>query len=780
MTEIKKAAVIGAGVMGAGIAAHLTNAGIPVVLLDIVPKDATNRNAIAEGAVAKMLKTDPAPFMSKRNAQMITPGNTEDDMKLLGECDWIVEAVIERLDIKQTLYNKINEHRKKGSIVSSNTSTIPLKELEANMPADMVPDFLITHFFNPPRYMRLLEIVASSKTRPDAVKTMREFCDVRLGKGVVICKDTPGFIANRIGTYWLQLGLVEALNLGLTVEEADAVGSRPFGIPKTGFFGLMDLVGLDLMPHVSKSMHDLLPPTDTFQTIYGQPAVVTTMLANKWVGRKGISGFYRIKKDGDAKIKESINLKTAEYAPSVKSQLESVNAGKKGGLKAVTEHPDKGGQYAWRLASQGLTYAASLVPEIADTLYDVDEAMKDGYGWGVGPFELIDQMGAKWFADKLAANKIAVPPMLKLAADKGGFYRTENGKLQFLTTKGEYTDVVRAPGVLKLSDIKRAGKPIIKNPSAKVWDIGDGVLCFEFTSRANSLDPMTMAGHKEVLKLFKNDKEKKWKALVVHNEGPNFSVGANIGLVLFAANIAVWSELESQIEDGQKTYANLKFAPFPVVSAPLGMALGGGCEILLHSDAIQAHAETYTGLVEVGVGVIPGWGGCKEMLLRLKNDPRLPKGPIPAVARAFELIGTAQVAKSAFEAKEMGILRKDDAISMNRDRLLADAKAKALKLAENYAPPKEQVVSLPGRNGIAALKVALEGMTLQGKVTPHDQTVSLALANVLTGGDTDFVDTVSEKDLMKLERAAFMELVKNNNTLARIEHMLDTGKPLRN
>ena len=561
MAEIKKAAVIGAGVMGAGIAAHLTNAGIPVVLLDIVPKDATNRNAIAEGAIAKMLKTDPAPFMSKRNANMITPGNTEDDMKLLADCDWIVEAVIERLDIKQTLYNKIHEFRKKGSVVSSNTSTIPLKELEANMPADMVPDFMITHFFNPPRYMRLLEIVSSSQTRPDAVKMMREFCDVRLGKGVVMCKDTPGFIANRIGTYWLQVGLIEALNLGLTVEEADAVGGKPFGIPKTGFFGLMDLVGLDLMPHVSKSMHDLLPPTDPFQKIYGQPPVVTTMLANKWIGRKGVSGFYRPTKKGDEKIKESINLKTAEYGPSVKSQLESVNAGRKGGLKAVVEHPDKGGQYAWKLASQGLTYVASLVPEIADTIFDVDEAMKDGYGWGVGPFELIDQMGAKWFSEKLAASGIAAPAMLKLAAEKGSFYRVDNGKLQYLTTKGEYTDVVRAPGVLKLSDIKRAAKPVLKNPSAKAWDIGDGVLCFEFTSRANSLDPLIMAGYKEVLKLFKNDK--KWKALVIHNEGPNFSVGANIGLVLFAANIAVWSELEGQIEEGQKTYQNLKLAPLP-------------------------------------------------------------------------------------------------------------------------------------------------------------------------------------------------------------------------
>ena len=777
MAEIKKAAVIGAGVMGAGIAAHITNAGVPVVLLDIVPKDATNRNAIAEGAVAKMLKTDPAPFMSKRNAGLITTGNIEDNLDMLADCDWIIEAVIERLDIKQDLYKKIQKHRKAGSVVSSNTSTIPLATLTEGMPAEMVPDFIITHFFNPPRYMRLLELVGGPKTRKDAIATVRDFGDVRLGKGVVVCKDTPGFIGNRIGIYWMQNAVVEALNLGLTIDEADAVGSKPFGIPKTGVFGLLDLIGIDLMPHLTKSMLSLLPKTDPYVAISGEPPVVTTMLANKWIGRKGVSGFYRLRKDGANKIKESINLKTAQYEPSQKAQLASIDAGKKG-LKGVIESPDKGGQYAWKLASGGLTYTAGLVPEIADTIVDVDEAMKDGYGWKLGPFEVIDSMGAKWFADKLTADKIAVPPLLKLAAEKGGFYRTEGNKLQYLTTKGDYVDVVRAAGVLKLSDVKRGATPILKNPSAKVWDIGDGVACFEFTSRANSLDPMTMAAYKDVLKLFKSDK--KWKALVIHNEGPNFSVGANIGLLLFAANIAVWSEIESLIEDGQKTYMALKQAPFPVVSAPIGMALGGGCEVLLHSAAIQAHAETYTGLVEVGVGVIPGWGGCKEMLLRLKSDPKLPKGPIPAVAKAFEMIGTAQIAKSAFEAKEMGILRSGDGITMNRDRLLADAKAKALKLAENHVPPKDEIISLPGEGGIAALKVALQGMTLQGKVTPHDQVVSMALAKVLTGGKTDHTETITEKDLLKLERAAFIELCKTNATLARMEVMLDTGKPLRN
>jgi 3-hydroxyacyl-CoA dehydrogenase len=783
MAEIKKAAVIGAGVMGAGIAAHITNAGVPVVLLDIVPKDVDakfggNRNAIAEGAVAKMLKTDPAPFMSKKNANLITTGNTEDHLDLLKDCDWIVEAVIERLDIKQALYRKIDAHRKKGSIVSSNTSTIPLKDLTSDMPASLVPDFIITHFFNPPRYMRLLEIVGSAKTRPEALETIRAFGDVRLGKGVVSCKDTPGFIGNRVGTYWIQLGVVEAVRLGLTVEEADAVGSRPFGIPKTGVFGLIDLVGLDLMPHVANSMAQRLAKDDDYHRIHGAPPVIETMLKNGWIGRKGPSGFYRLVKDGAKRTKESINLKTAAYGPSQKAQLESLDASKKGGLKALVLQPDRGGRYAWALASQGLTYAAGLVPEIADTVFEVDEAMKDGYGWNLGPFEIIDGMGAAWFAAELDKAKIAVPPLLRLAAEKGGFYRTEGGKLQYLTVKGAYADVKRPDGVLKLSDIKRGAKPVLRNGSAKVWDIGDGVLCFEFTSKMNSMDPLIMALYKDTLKLFKSNSA--LKALVIHNEGPNFSVGANLGLMLFAANIAVWSEIESQIEEGQKTYLALKQAPFPVVAAPLGMALGGGCEILLHADAIQAHGELYAGLVEVGVGVIPGWGGCKELLLRMKNDPRMPKGPMPAVAKAFEMIGTAQVSKSAQEAREMGILRKDDAISMNRDRLLADAKAKALKLAAGYKPPAEQVVSLPGPTGIAAMKLALAGFEAMGRLTPHDRTVSLALAKVLTGGKTDITETVSEKDLLKLERQVFIELARTPQTLARMEHMLDTGKPLRN
>ncbi|MEQ9109468.1 MAG: 3-hydroxyacyl-CoA dehydrogenase NAD-binding domain-containing protein [Rhodospirillaceae bacterium] len=778
MTEIRKAAVIGAGVMGAGIAAHIANAGIPVVLLDILPKEGSNRNAIAEKAIQKMLKTEPAPFMSKRTAKLVTPGNIEDHMEWLSDCDWIVEAVIERLDIKQELYAKIATVKKDGAVLSSNTSTIPLKDLTGGMDEALVPDFMITHFFNPPRYMRLLELVTSEKTRPDAVQALHDFGDVKLGKGVIHAKDTPGFVANRIGTYWFQLGLRGALEFDLSVDEADAIGGRPFGVPKSGFFGTLDLVGLDLMPHVAASMLERLPEDDSYRSIHSEPEVVKMMLEKGWVGRKGPGGFYRLNHDRGQRIKESINLTSGDYAPSQKAMLESLKASKSGGLRALVEHDDKGGQFAWYLASHALPYAAALVPEIADTVVDVDAGMRDGYGWKQGPFQLIDTMGADWLAKKLKANGHDIPPMLKLAAEKGGFYRVEDGVLQFLKVDGSYDTVPRPEGVLHLSDVKLKSKPVLKNGSASVWDIGDGVLCFEFTSKMNSLDPEIMALYKKTIKQIKDDDA--LKALVIYNEGTNFSVGANLGLFLFAANIALWGEIESQIEDGQRTYMALKQAPFPVVAAPSGMALGGGCEILLHADAVQAHAETYTGLVEVGVGIIPGWGGCKEVLLRLQNHPRLPRGPMPAVAKAFELIGTAQVAKSAAEAKEMSLLRDSDDITMNRDRLLADAKAKALKLAEDYTPPEEQELVLPGPTGRATLQLALHDLALKGMATPHDQVVAGALARALTGGDTDMTETMTEKEFLKLERSTFMTLARTEGTLARMEHMLDTGKPLRN
>ena len=777
--EIRKAAVIGSGVMGSGIAAHFANAGIPVLLLDIVPQGATDRNALAAGAIERMLKTDPAPLMHKRNAKLITPGNLEDNLGALADVDWIVEAVVENPAVKSALYTKLDGVRKTGSVVSSNTSTIPLAQLTAGQSTEFAADFLISHFFNPPRYMRLLELVTAKETRPEAVEAIRDFCDARLGKGVVLCKDRPGFIANRIGTFWFQAAINAAFDQGLTVEEADALMGRPIGVPKTGVFGLLDLVGLDLMPHVAKSMVANLGPNDDYSRITRDPPLLRQMIADGYTGRKGKGGFYRLNKTPDGqRTKEVMDLVTGAYRPEKKSTLESAEAGKKG-LRAVVEHTDKGGKYAWSVLSQLLSYSAALVPEVADDIVAVDTAMKLGYNWKFGPFELIDQLGTGWFADKLKAEGKPVPALLATAAGRP-FYKVEDGQLHHLTTGGDYAAVKRPAGVLLLSDIKRAGKPVLKNGSAAVWDVGDGVLCFEFTSKMNSIDVDIFALLRKTIGLI-GDGKGAWKALVIHNEGDAFSAGANLGLALFAMNIALWPQIEQLVEEGQSVYKALKYAPFPVVAAPSGLAIGGGCEILLHSAAVQAHAESYIGLVEVGVGLVPGWGGCKEMVTRHTIDTKRPGGPMPPVAAAFETISTAKVAKSAEEARELKFLRAGDDITMNKDRLLADAKAKALKLAVNYQAPQPVELRLPGSTAKVALDMAVDGFHRTGKATDYDCVVSDHLATVLSGGpNADITTLVTEDQLLKLERAEFMKLVRNQGTIARIEHMLTTGKPLRN
>jgi 3-hydroxyacyl-CoA dehydrogenase len=775
---IERAAVIGAGVMGSGIAAQIANTGVPVLLLDIVPDGATDRSAIAKGAIDKLLKADPAPLMSKAAAKLITPGNLEDDLEKLKDVDWIVEAVLEKLEIKQALFRKIEPFRKKGSIVSSNTSTIPLKSLLQDEAESLQRDFCITHFFNPPRYMRLLEVVGGAKTRPEALKEISDFGDRRLGKAIIAAKDTPGFIGNRIGVFWMQAAVNAAIDLGLSVEEADAIMGRPIGVPKSGIFGLLDLVGIDLQPKVDQSLQKSLPAGDAYHAVRRDFPLMDRMIEAGNIGRKGKTqaGFYRLQRNGAEKVKESIDLKTGEYHVSQRARLESADAAK-GGLKVLVTHKDKGGQYAWTVLSKLLSYAASLVPEISDDVVNVDLAMKTGYNWKRGPFEMIDQLGAAWLAEQLAAEKLVVPPLLKLAAEKGGFYRVENGKLQYLGTEGIYHDVKHAEGVLLLSDIKRAGKPILKNGSASLWDIGDGVACLEFHSKMNSIDPDTL----DMVKKSVAHVGKNMKALVVHNDADNFSVGANIGLALFAANIAMWPMIEDLIGQGQAAYKAVKFAPFPVIGAPSGMALGGGCEILLHCAAVVAHAETYMGLVEVGVGLIPGWGGCKELLLRNQPGPKDPKGPMPPVAAAFETISLAKYSKSAAEAKELKLLRPSDGVTMNRDRLLFDAKQRALELlAAEYKAPEPKELRLPGPTGRTALQLAVDGFRLQGKALPHDVTVSDALAEVLSGGATDFTQVITEDQVQKLEKKAFMALLHTEPTLARMEHMLTTNKPLRN
>ena len=770
---IKKVCVIGAGTMGAGIAAQVANAGVPVLLLDIVPKDGANRNAIAEGAVAKMLKTEPAPFMSTRASKLVETGNIDDHLGKIAECDWVIEAVIERLDIKQGLYAKIEAVKRAGTAVSSNTSTIPLANLVEGRSHTFKRDFLITHFFNPPRYMRLLEIVAGTDSDPAVVDKVEAFADIAMGKTVVRAKDTPGFIANRIGTYWIQLGINYAMDLGLTVEEADAVAGAPMGVPKTGIFGLVDLVGIDLMPHLKASLTGTLARDDPYQAIARDIPLIEKMIAEGYTGRKGKGGFYRINREQGKQL-EAIDLKTGEYRIKAKAFGPGGAAGK-GDLRALAETKGKLGDYAWGLLSGTLAYAAALVPEGADDVVAIDDAMTLGYNWKAGPFAMIDKLGAKYLADRLGAEGKTVPELLKLAGERS-FYRVEGGKRQFLGTDGEYHDVVRPEGVLRLADIKLNSKPLLKNASAALWDVGDGVVCLEFTGKMNALDGEVMKLIGQAIPLVAGS----YKALVVYNDADSFSAGANLGLAIFAVNIAAWSEIEKLVAGGQMAYKALKYAPFPVVSAPAGLAVGGGCEILLHSDAIQAHAELYTGLVECGVGLIPGWGGNGEMLDRWRNAPGMPKGPMPAVAKVFETVSTATVSKSAQQAKELMFLRPADGITMNRDRLLHDAKQKALSLVEGYTPPEPPTFRLPGESGHVGLNMAAEGFRKRGMATDYDMAVSDSLATVLSGGDFDYVDKVSEADLLTLERQEFMRRVRDKRTMARVEHMLETGKPLRN
>jgi len=845
MSEIRKAAVFGAGVMGAGIAAQIANAGVPVRLYDVATIDGRERSAIAAGAIQRLLAADPAPLMHERNAELIAPANIDDDMGAIADCDWIVEAVVERLDVKRGLYERIERARRPGSIVSSNTSTIRLASLVETLPQSFARDFLITHFFNPPRYLRLLEVAAGPLTRSDALAAVERFADLRLGKTPVRCKDTPGFIANRIGIYWMQCAVLRAMEAGLTVEEADAVLGRPVGIPKTGVFGLLDMVGIDLQPHVLASMATSLPKDDPFHAVHREPELIGRMIAEGYTGRKGKGGFYRLKPDGPGKLKESLDLASGEYRASRKAELASLGKARRGGLRALLEHPDKGGRYAWWVLSRTLSYAARLVPEIADDIVAVDAAMRLGYNWRYGPFELIDQLGTAWLTAKLRGDGLPVPPLLA-KAEWRRLYRTEAGRLQHLTLDGRYRDVARPQGVLLLLDVKRRTRPVSRNSSASLWDIGDGVLCLEFHSKMNSLDPLTLWMVEKAIRLVPG----RYRALVIYNEGRNFSIGANIGLLRVAMKLRAWFLVRALVRRGQRAYQRLKYAPFPVVGAPSGMALGGGCEILLHCDAVQASAETYAGLVETAVGIVPAWGGCKELLTRWYTEKKRPGGPMPPVAAAFEIparhpahallaeqgitaeegqivlrrvlgrdgrgrafvndqpvsvgllrslgdkeppfgpmppviktfetIGMATVARSAEQAKELLFLRSGDGITMSRDRLLADAKAKALALAEDYAPPEPSRLCLPGRTAFAALSLAVDGFRRAGKATPHDVVVGRQLATVVSGGDTDMTETLGEDDLLALECRAFLALARQPASVARVAHMLETGRPLRN
>ena len=783
--NIEKVTVIGAGLMGSGIAAQVANAGIPVNLLDIVPNDADNRNVISESAISKMLKPvklgSPSQLMHPDNAELITAGNLEDNLNLISDSDLIIEVVLEKLEIKHNVFKKIEQFRKKSSIVTSNTSTIPRNQLIEGMPSSFRQDFFIAHFFNPPRYLRLLELVAGEEVDNEKLETIIEFCDVKLGKEVVICNDTPGFIGNRIGMFWSLTAMVEALKADLTVEEADAIMGRPIGAPKTGVFALGDVVGLDLIPHVTESLSRNLPDNDEYnlgvkeQSKLGIDLLLKEMVESGYTGRKGKGGFYRINSNNGNKVKESRNLKTGEYYTSTKSSLESIRVAKKG-LRALVEFDDKGGRYAWKVLSKTLSYAASLVPEITENIVNIDNAMKNGFLWKKGPFQMIDDLGPSWFVSRLIKEGIEVPDLLTKVGDKN-FYDDNDDVNLYFNIDGSYSKINNLEGHLSVKDIKRGQKPIFGNSSASLWNMGDEILLAEFHSKMNAIDPLIMEVLSEASSLCENGD---FKGLVIGNDGSNFSAGANLGLFSFVANVGAWDEAEKFVFGGQMTFMMLKHGNFPVVGASSGLAIGGGCEVLLACDSIQAHSESYIGLVEVGVGLVPAWGGCKEMITRWNKDPNQPKGPMASIVKIFQNIGTAKVATSAQEAKSLKFLNSNDGITMNRSRLLHDAKQKCLDLIKDYKAPLPNDHSLAGPSGKATLDLAVKDLEKAGHATSHDVTVTDYLAYILTGGDTDPTETVSDDKILEMEKEGIMALMKIEKTMDRIESMLTTGKPLRN
>lgn len=769
--NIERVAVIGAGVMGSGIAAHIANAGVPVYLLDVVAKDSNQRNAIAEGAIVKMLKTRPAPFMHSKNARLITTGNIEDDLEQLAEVDWVIEAVIENPAIKQKLYQKLDRICGPNTLISSNTSTLPLNILSAMQADSFKRRFMITHFFNPPRYMRLLELVASAELDQELFQAVCDFTDVKLGKGNVLCKDTPGFIANRIGTFWMQTAVLEAIELKLSVEQCDAALSL-FGIPKTGIFGLLDLIGLDLMPHVLSNFKQVLKPEDRLHSITEVPQILQTMINEGNTGRKGKGGFYRLQDEGKTKIKQAIDLQRGTYHLSKRFKIEGITH-KPADLRQFLEADDALSIYAWRVWSATFIYAAELIPEIADDINAIDCAMRLGYNWRYGPFELLDRLGVEWFMQKIKPEQQLLP---ELIADGKSLYRNESGLLQYRDKSGNYRPIQHAGGVILLSDIKLQKPAILENASASLWDIGDGIVCLEFHSKMNTQNPDTMGLIQQSIAIVSAE----YKAMVIYNEGEHFSAGANLNLLAPAILGGDWDTVKSIVQLGQNTFRALKYAPFPVVAAPSGLALGGGCEILLHCDAIQAHAELYMGLVEVGVGLVPAWGGCKELLGRWLKLPKRPGGPMPAIAQTFETIALAKVSGSAQEAKELLYMANSDAISMNKSRLLADAKTRALALVIDYQIPEEFAYQLPGKSAWSALAITIDSMHKAGKASDYDVQITQQLARVLSGGDADITQPLTEQNMLDLELESFICLVQQPGTLARLEHMLKTGKPLRN
>ncbi|MEF2279687.1 3-hydroxyacyl-CoA dehydrogenase NAD-binding domain-containing protein [Deinococcus sp. YIM 134068] len=776
--RIQRAAVIGAGVMGAAIAAQLANAGIPVTLLDIVLPDNPDRNFLAKQGIQRALKASPAAFMDPSRAALITPGNLEDDLKKLRDADWILEAIIEKLDAKRDLWARVEGVAKKTAIISSNSSGIPMHLQIEGRGEDFQRRFVGAHFFNPPRYLHLLEVIPTPKTDPEVLRTFSEFADHTLGKGVVVANDVPGFVANRIGVYGIIRAMKHMERAGLTPDEVDGLTGPALGRAKSATFRTADLSGLDIISHVAGDLGKATPEdedfslTDTFRKLVEE---------KKWLGDKTGSGFYKKTKDERGKTKIlSLNLDTLEYEDRGKVSVPAVEAVKSQPLaqrvKALYTAEGKEGDFLRGVMNDGFWYAAKMAGHVSDRLQDIDNALKWGFGWEEGPFETMDTLGVQTVIANLEAEGRTLPPLLQAVKDSGRerFYMGE----ETVTPSGEPTKY-EAPYFI-LTDLKKdATKVIKKRAGASVVDMGDGVLLVEWHAKMNALGEDQLRAVQDAHKLVG---EMGYAGLVLGNQGENFSAGANLPLVLAQAQAEEWDELDDQIKQFQQVTTSMRFSPHPTVAAPFGLALGGGCEFSIHADHIVASAETYMGLVEVGVGLIPGGGGTKEMLLRFTDQLQPGQPLLPAVQRAFELIGTAKVSTSALEARKLGFLRDHDTVAMNKNRILEEAKRQVLALAPGYVQPTpRQDIPVMGDAAIAAVKLALYGMTEGGYATKYDAEVGKQLARVLSGGVGNNRNAkVSEQHLLDLEREAFLTLLGKKGTQDRIAHMLKTGKPLRN
>ncbi len=765
-----KVAVIGAGTMGSGIAGQVANAGIDVWLLDL-PSDGSAVNALAERGLQRIKDPASPGLMSNEAERFVHVGNTRDDFDQLADCDWIVEAVVERLDIKKTLYKHLDEVCRDDAIVSSNTSTIPIRLLIEDMPTSFQQRFAITHFFNPVRQMPLLELVRGEHSSAEVMHTLADFCDQQLGKGVIPCVDTPGFLGNRVGCYAIQCALQAALELGLSAQEADAIFGRPMGIPKTGVFGLYDLIGIDLMSDVAKSLVATLPPDDAFHNEATPVPLMVDMISKGHTGIKQGQGFYRRGEHGT----EAVNLNTGAYEPVPhRITLPLADQAEQQGIHVLLEDEGKYGQFAWRVLSRVLSYAASLIPEVGDTPQGVDDAMKLGYNWIRGPFELIDDIGVDTFIARLETENISVPAFLRSAAGSS-FYRVAANELQQRCVDGSWQALNRPTGVLRFNEKRQTMTPVNTCAVASWFDL-DGIALVEFHSKANALDGDSMAILADAIETVAS---KSMRGLIVHNDAQHFSCGVNLAAVRAFFEADDMDGLDAFLHHFQQTVLNMAKAPFPVVAAPVGMSLGGGFEVVLQAKQVICHANSTMGLVESGVGLVPGGGGCKETLYRWIEQLGGNDHIADASWKAFMNLGYGRTCSSPILAREQAMLRPNDSFLNNRDRLLPaamDAIASRTGQVEFVRNP----LPMPGQPMFEKMCAWLEEAHAAGKLTPHNVVTATELARIVSGGDVEPGTKMSEQDVLDAERSSFLRLVSTDATRERIRTMLDVGKAVQN